>query len=113
MIQNVFVVGFEFVGFVERFGGSFGLVLRETNYSQPHPGGCVLRIAGSLFRDSGVGFVETIQTELSDSKKEVGAAKIGFQRERFLKAGNRFVILAPFFVDQSEIEMSFGEVRRL
>src|SRR5712672_3210261 len=44
MVKNVYVVWRECGGLVQRFCCFLGPLLRQSDDSQPHPGGCVFRI---------------------------------------------------------------------
>ena len=71
------IVWIELGGLVERVSRIFGLVLRQTNHPQPHPGGRILRIAERFFGDGRVSFFQMVEPELSDAEKQVGAVQVG------------------------------------
>src|SRR6476661_3448457 len=109
MVENVLIIRFQLGSLVQSVGGIFGIVLSQRHYAQPHPGRSVLGIGCGFFRYRGAGFIEMVQPELGDAKKQIRAAKMGFERKRFLKAGNRLFVISLFLMDETEIESSFSE----
>ena len=92
MIQNVLVVRLELGGAVERVGGLFCAVLGQTYDAQPHPG---IRVPGrgdGFLLDGGASFVQMIEPEFRDSKKEVCPMKPRLQRQGLLEIRDRVFV---------------------